>query len=262
MPDLAPRVVVIGSGNVATHLAHALDSAGADICAVASRTSEHARELALSLSNAAPAVVVEEVPTDAAFYIIAVSDDAIADVAAALPPVQGVVAHTSGTVPIDVLSDVTCRGYGSFYPLQTFSKDRAVDMSAVPFFIEGNTPETAAALRALAERISPTVCAADSRLRGQLHLAAVFASNFSNVLWGVAGDILAKEGLSLEVLRPLLRETLEKAIDRGPDNAQTGPARRRDTATISAHLAKLSDPALKDIYSSLTNLIISRQCQK
>lgn len=255
-------VVIIGSGNVATHLARALADAGAHIRAVVSRAPRHAARLAQSLAPGIPALAIEDVPTDAEFYIIAVSDDAIASVAASLPPLKGIVAHTSGTAPISVLCGARCNGYGSFYPLQTFSRDRAVDTTAVPFFIEGDTPLTAQSLRSLARRISSTVIDADSHLRGQLHLAAVFASNFANVLWGVASDILAKENLRLDVLRPLLRETLEKAIDVGPDNAQTGPARRNDQKTISAHLAKISDPALKEIYSSLTNLIIDRQCQK
>lgn len=263
MEGTLKRAVIIGAGNVATHLASALENtAGIAIDTVWSRNIENASRIAAGLKSAVATDEISAIPRDADLYLIAVSDDAIADIASSMPPVNGMVAHTSGTVPIDILAIVSCKGFGSFYPLQTFSKDRALDLANVPFFIEGNDEETAKALYGPAARISTRVIYADSSLRGKLHIAAVFASNFANALWGVADDILAETGLGLDILHPLLEETLSKAVLMGPDNAQTGPAKRNDQHTINSHLAKLTDPRLKELYSGLTNLIIARQCQK
>lgn len=261
--SLINTAVIIGAGNVATHLAAALQTAGVTIKAVWSRNIANATTLAKALSDTTTATnTLADIPTDAAIYIIAVSDDAIADIAAQLPPVNGIVAHTSGTIPANALQSAQGNGYGSFYPLQTFSKSRPIQLTDVPFFIEGDTPQTTARLHTLAAKISTRVIDANSQIRGQLHLAAVFASNFANVLWGVADDVLSKANLSLDILNPLLVETLAKAIEIGPDNAQTGPAKRNDQVTIGKHLDKISDPDLKEIYTRLTNLIIKRQCQK
>lgn len=256
------RIVIIGSGNVATCLAHGLASCGVAVEAVWSRNPNNAILLANRLMDTVAVSELKYLPTDCDLYLIAVSDDAISDIAGRLPAVSGIVAHTSGTVGIEVLSDIKCGGYGCFYPLQTFTTGRTVDLSIVPFFIEGNNADTANALITLAGSVSDKVLQANSDLRVKIHLSAVLACNFSNVLWGVADDILHTEGLTLEVLKPLLTETLNKAVDMSPDKAQTGPAKRNDRATINHHLEMIDNQLIKDIYMQLTNLIISRQCQK
>lgn len=262
IPPNPLKIIIIGAGNVAWHLAGAIKEPYGRLEAVFSRNRTHAAQVASRSATAAPETDMASLPPDGDIYIIAVPDDAIVSVAEKMPQVRGVVAHTSGTLPIDALKNVICGGYGSFYPLQTFTAGKETDMRRVPFFIEGNNSLARETLSTLARSISDHVHPADSRIRAQIHLAAVFASNFSNALWGVASDILSRSGLSLNVLAPLLHETLDKAIAIGPDAAQTGPAKRGDTQTIQKHLDRLDTPQLKELYSNLTNLIIKRQCQK
>lgn len=256
------RVAIIGSGNVATCLANGFTACGVTVETVWSRNTTNAIKLANQLTHTKAVVELRDIPDDCDLYLITVSDDAITDIAKHMPAVSGIVAHTSGTVGIEALAEVKCGGYGSFYPLQTFTAGRAVDLNVVPFFIEGNNTDTTNALLSVAEILSDKVFKANSDVRAKIHLAAVFACNFANLLWGVADDILHTEGLSIDLMQPLLAETLKKAIEMSPDKAQTGPAKRNDTATINRHLEKIDSFPLKDIYKQLTNLIISRQCQK
>lgn len=259
--EKTPTAVIIGAGNAAWHLAGALRGK-ARILTVCSRTSERAAEVAGRAGGCRHTDSLADIPVDADFYIIAVADDAISAVAAAMPAVTGVVAHTSGSVPASTLSGVACRGYGSFYPLQTMTRGRELDMSHVPFFIEGSDDATASALRGLASRISDSVHNADSGVRARLHLAAVVASNFGNALLAEAGRILADGQLPLSVLRPLMEETMAKAFDHGPLAAQTGPARRGDRAVMDRQQQALP-PAVADIYRLMSNLIQDQQkCQK
>ena len=257
----APRIVLIGTGNVAWHLSAALDRV-ADVVAVYGRTASRANDIASRTRNARAVTELTDVPRDADFYVIAVTDSAIPAIAASLPEVNGIVAHTSGTTGAEALSACRARGTGSFYPLQTFSAGRAVSLSEVPFFIEGSDAATAASLHGLAEKVSGSVYALDSERRRRMHLAAVVASNFANALWGAAGDILALADLPLEVLQPLLTETIRKAFATSPRQAQTGPARRNDTATIGRHLDMIDDPLLKEIYTDMTQLIIKQQSKE
>lgn len=237
----SPRVVLLGQGNVAYHLAQAFSLCGG--CEVI-HIDSHQPEL---------------VPADADFVIIAVSDAAVGEVAAGLPETRGVVAHTSGSVPAAVLS-APGRRIGVLYPLQTFSRDRALDYSAVPFWTEGDTPETEAALQDLARRVSTHVAHADSERRRGLHLAAVFACNFVNGLWDVADSLLRRCGSDLSVLRPLIAETLAKLDSLSPAEAQTGPAVRGDVAVMRRHMEMLSDdPRLRDVYGLLSDLIAARR---
>lgn len=248
-----PRIVIIGSGNVASHLAPALARV-TDVVQVASRHPGHAAALAGKLPCAAAAGGMDSIVTDADFYIIAVSDDSVAEVASAMPEVKGIVAHTSGSVPVGALSRHRRRGV--FYPLQTFSVGSKVDISEVPFLIEGSDPETAEALKALASKLSPTVVDADSALRSRIHVAAVFACNFPNFMWTCARGLLNNAGLDLDLMRPLLHATLDKALAMGPEQAQTGPARRGDTEVIERHIASLP-PSLAEIYRMLSNQIVN-----
>lgn len=246
-----PRVAVIGAGNVAGHLAEALAQVGC-LAGVWSRNGSHA------ISVAAPLNVLggpmSAMPRDLDVYIVAVKDDAIHAVSAAIDPVDGIVAHTSGTAPMDSLVQPR---RGVFYPLQTFSNNRHIDMSEVPFFIEGSDDCVSEALISLALRISPNVRYAGSDTRATLHLAAVFACNFANHSWAIAEDILKREaGCSLEVFAPLLRETLAKAMECGADVSQTGPAVRGDVHTMEKHMQRLNG-LRSDIYKIMSQDIIN-----
>lgn len=247
--------VVLGAGNVACALAPALEQAGLDVRQVYSRSLANAADLAARLSGAQAVDSLDAVCRDAELYLVALSDNAIAEVARTMAHTGGVWCHTSGGVAMDALAPAT-DSYGVFYPLQTFSKGRPVDMAAVPFFIEGSTADTQQMLMDTARKISSEVYAADSRMRLRLHAAAVFACNFVNFMWTNADDILRSGGLSLSVLHPLIKETLAKAMTMPPRDAQTGPARRGDTVVMQRH-KQVMTPEQSRIYEFLTHAIIA-----
>ena len=245
------RVAVIGAGNVAGHLAEALARVGC-LAGVWSRNGNHASSIAAPLN--VPGGAMSDLPRDLDIYILSVKDDAIPTVSAVIGPVAGIVAHTSGTVSMDVL---VRERRGVFYPLQTFSSNRQIDMSEVPFFIEGSDADVSETLMNLALCISSNVRYAGSDIRATLHLAAVFACNFTNHLWAMAEDILRREaGCSLDVFAPLLHETLAKAIECGAGISQTGPAARGDIHTIKKHLQRL-DGLREKIYQIVSQDIMN-----
>lgn len=248
------RISLIGSGNVATHLGQSL--AAADGCEIIEVCSpRHASELASRLGVRAVGDP-SNASRDADLYLISVADDALTDVVSKLPHVPSAIyAHTSGSVAMDVLEGLSAH-IGVFYPLQTFSRDVKLDISRVPVFIEGSDEPTAKRLTAIASLISGSVFRADSALRSHLHIAAVFACNFVNHLWAIADGLLARDGLSLEVLHPLLEETLRKAECHHPADVQTGPAAREDRRIIEAHAGSLPE-SLRDIYLMLSESIIN-----
>ena len=248
------RIVIIGGGNVATHLTRALINAGVTIAAVAPAERQSVRELAAK--HSLPTIErVGDIPTDVDAVIIATNDRATAEVAAQLPPVRGVVMHTSGSVPLSSLT-AHHQHAGVLYPLQTFSKDVPVDVRQVPFFIEASDADTEAFIRRVAALISDHVYAADSRQRRYLHVAGVLTSNFPIYLMEVAQRTLAEAGFPLEVVSPLMKASVAKAFAVGPHDALTGPARRGDVATIAAHQAMLP-PADSEIYRVISNAILN-----
>ncbi len=236
MSDSTPlHVAIVGSGNVATHLSKAL-APHADVTTVNSRTFDGWRP-------------------DFDIVLIAVSDNAITEVASKLPPYDGILAHTSGSVPMDALAQWSTRP-SVFYPLQTFSRDRSLDYSQIPFFIEASSPADAATLSSLASKVSKTVLPADSETRRRLHVASVLVCNFSNHLVHLADTFLADNGLDSSLLMPLLHETVAKLDHLSPFRAQTGPAVRGDSATIKHHLDLLTPyPTTQSIYRLLSDSI-------
>lgn len=239
------KITVIGQGNVGTHLLIALCGAASELVGVS------ARELL-----ADPTVL----PLDSDLYIIAVHDDAIESVAASLPRLEGVVAHTSGSVDINSLAEHERRGV--FYPLQSFTKGVNLDYSEIPFFLEASDPESLAVLRRGAALISPHIHEADSQRRKRLHVASVFACNYVNYLWEIADNILQTDGMDLTLLHPLLKATVEKAAHVSPHEGQTGPARRGDTNVLHSHLEFLQDSGYEDLYRTLANGILSSHSYK
>lgn len=249
------KVCIIGSGNVATHLARALSSR-TEIVQIYSRKIENARRLAHLVNAAMFTNRYDDIVTNADYYIVAVKDDAIVEVAAQSPETKGIWAHTSGSVPMDVFSPYkSC--YGVFYPLQTFSRETDVDVSRVPMFIEGSDKTTTESLMQLAGEISSIVRYADSDLRRRLHIAAVFACNFVNLMWIEADELLKQQNLDIHFLIPLLAETLRKIETASPTDVMTGPARRGDRRIINEHLKMLSGER-KEIYSQLSQYILNR----
>ena len=252
------RITLIGSGNVATHLAAAFKNAGHRIVQVYSRDIQHAALLAYHV-NAEPVDNLSSINKETDLFVIAVKDDAIISVASVLAPFQKLMVHTSGTVPLEALialSPLT----GVFYPLQTFSKNKEVDFLTVPVCIEGVDEEITGILKTLAETISNQVYVINSIQRKTLHLAAVFVCNFTNHLYDVARALLEQQGMDFSLLRPLILETAQKVQNSLPATVQTGPAVREDTGTVAAHLHMLDNqPELKNLYTLLSQEIIKNK---
>jgi len=247
------KIVCLGSGNVATHLVVAFKKAGMDILQVWSPDISHARELAV-LVGAAFTDNLEEVNKTADLYLIAVKDDAIGQVSEGLIGVDGLVVHTSGATDINVLSQLD--NYGVFYPLQTFSKYKPVDLSATPLCLEANSGSSYAFLERLTKAIAAPAYRVDSAQRKTLHVAAVFAGNFSNHLYHLANSILERDKLPFDLLRPLILQTALKVQDDLPLGVQTGPALRDDQLTMQNHLELLKGtPDLQALYETLSNSI-------
>ncbi|MEC3878269.1 Rossmann-like and DUF2520 domain-containing protein [Parapedobacter sp. 10938] len=248
-------IVLLGSGNVATHLGDALVQAGHRITQVYSPTEAHAQALADPLGAAAinhPTAI--DVQAD--IYIIAVKDDVLATVAAQLPnTLRGTVVHTAGSVDMAVLAAHTAN-YGVLYPVQTFSKAKAVDFSTIPLAVEASGEAALARLEELAGSLSKRVFRCDSKQRLSLHTAAVFACNFTNHFYTIAADILNEHGLEFDLIRPLILETAQKVMEHAPKDAQTGPAVRNDRHTMEKHLALLeANPALAKLYRLISERI-------
>lgn len=248
------KLVCIGSGNVATHLSLAFKAMGADILQVWSRDLKRAGILA-ALTGSKATNNWSEIDQNADCYLIAVKDDAIAEVADELRDVKGIVIHTSGTTPLSILQG-SGSGWGVIYPLQTFSATKAVDIAKVPFCVEGNNPQNLELVTALAGLISPNVYPVDSAQRKILHLSAVFACNFTNHLYAIGQELLEANGLNFDMLRPLIQETALKIQSSKPSDVQTGPAVRHDEQTLQAHMQLLQGSAeLSQIYEILSNSI-------
>ena len=238
------RLSIIGSGNVATHLSTAILKAGHSIAGVCGRNFEHTAELAKRL-NTKSFDDISTIPTDADIYLISVSDDNIS-----------VVAHTAGSVPIRVLQRFV--SHGVVYPLQSFSKNRPIDVSRVPLCIEGCDNSTASTLSAFARTLSYDVRRMTTEQRAQLHIAAVFASNFVNSMYAEAETILKKSDIPFDIMRQLILETAAKAADMGPIAAQTGPARRNDIGVMNHQTEMLPDSELQKLYSFVSERIRGR----
>lgn len=243
-------VVLLGTGNVGTHFARALSESGIEIRQIYSRSQENAEEVALP-KNIQAISNLNEADTTADLWLISVSDDAIPEIAETLPDFNGIVAHTAGSITMDVLSRFKKRGV--FYPFQTLSKERRIDYNDVPFLIEGSDQETTQRLLKLAGILSAKVSQADSSLRATLHIAAVLSCNFVNHLYSLSADLLESGGLSFKYLTPLIKETTQKILYMSPQEAQTGPAIRNDKEVIDKHMERLSDnPSLSEIYRILS----------
>jgi predicted short-subunit dehydrogenase-like oxidoreductase (DUF2520 family) len=245
---------IIGSGNVAWHLAQAL-AQKIKVVGIYSRNVDNATKLADKIGCSVVSSLASLPQAD--LYLISVKDDAISQIVDATDTIDGGIwVHTSGSVPASVFQ-CKKRHYGVFYPLQTFSKAKDVDIAKVPFFVEANEASVTESLIDLAQQLSDSVVQADSEMRKRLHVAAVFACNFVNYMWIEADELLQQSGLDISYLRPLLKETLAKLDDLSPIDAQTGPARRGDRHIIEQHLKSLSGEK-HDIYSLISQSILKK----
>jgi len=194
----------------------------------------------------------EELRSEKNWIILAVSDDAIASCSAKLAPTSALVTHTSGVLGFDVLKSAH---RGVFYPLQTFHGLKPTSLSGVPLLIDAESKADLNFLQDVATAIGGQPAQLTPAQKEKLHVAAVFANNYSNQMFRIAKDICDREGIDWNLLHPLIQKTMENALEYGPESSQTGPALRGDTETLKKHLTHLDDAVLKEIYKLLAGLI-------
>lgn len=254
------NVSFIGSGNVAWHLAPALDNAGHVVKEVFSRHPQHAEALTDRLYQAEVKATLDFSTSPSRLFIVAVSDDALAEVAReVILPDGSLLVHTSGSQPLDVLQFAAAAHIAVFYPLQTFTKTKKVELRTTPILIETLQEETLEILTDVARSISQRVQRIFPEERLALHVAAVFASNFTNHMLAISQHILQHHQLPTDLLAPLVRETFDKLQSLTPTRAQTGPARRGDLETLDRHMAFLKDdPELAALYKVISQHILDQ----
>jgi predicted short-subunit dehydrogenase-like oxidoreductase (DUF2520 family) len=261
------QIVIIGAGNLAQHLAASFQPIKeVELVQVFNHRKTKAATVFAQQQQTELVTDYKKINTRADLYFICVKDDVIARVAGELIPLQlkGLVAHTSGSTDMDVLKKVSLQT-GVYYPLQTFTKNTAINWQTTPVLIEGNTKAAETKLGSLARWVSGTVKQCSSPKRLQLHLAAVFASNFTNALYASAFE-LVENSLSAkdtELLKPLMQQSFNKLQNLSPKQAQTGPAMRNDQAVMKKHLRLLkTNKELTAIYKLLSQLIINQQSSR
>lgn len=241
------KVVLLGSGNVASHLIKAMEvSDTIDLVQVFSRSKKSIENLIESSKITTSFADLKE----ADVYIISVSDKAIAEVSNQIPFTNKLVVHTSGTMGFDVMNSKNKRGV--FYPLQTFSKSKEVDMKSVPFCLETENDEDFELVANLAKNLSNSVYKINGDQRKSLHISAVFVSNFVNHMYQIGNALCEENNVPFAILQPLIEETANKIKTLSPSEAQTGPAIRFDEPTINKHLEALENPTYKELYKQLT----------
>lgn len=251
------KISFIGAGKVADTLCRQFFMSGCRICRIVSKTETNGAALA---SYCGASWSREYYFTDSEdIIIVAVSDSAVNDVLLRMKCDKStVVVHTAGSLGLEVFPPALEHS-GVFYPLQTFTRGRNIKFIGLPFFLEASDEYSCNLMTALADLLGAEVHYATSPERRVLHLAAVFGCNFVNHMFTAGKKITERAGLSFDVLKPLVIETVNKAFELGPENSQTGPAFRSDKETIKKHMDLLSfSPELREIYSEITDSIIRK----
>lgn len=246
-----PSIVFIGAGNIATSLAISLYNADCRILQIFSRAIGTAQTLAKKV-NAKAINSISNIDNSADYYFICVPDRVIKGVTDELENINGIVVHTSGSTDISILSKFS--KYGVFYPFQTFSKNRIIPLNDVTICLSANNNDVYQSINSIASLMTNRVLQMDTSTRSWLHLSGVISNNFTNHLLALSYQISKEKGFDFELLKPLVLETVQKAFEGNPSNAQTGPAIRFDQTTINLHLEKLKEysPQLADLYKALT----------
>tara|TARA_B100000900_G_scaffold298919_1_gene257432 strand:+ start:7122 stop:7895 length:774 start_codon:yes stop_codon:yes gene_type:complete len=245
------KISIIGSGNVATNLALSLKENFFCIHQIYSRNIENAKQLANLVNSKYTSKIAEIEKVD--LIIIAVSDDVINQIIENLEGNN--VVHTSGSVSLDVFNN-KYTNYGVLYPLQTFNKKNTIDNKTTPFLIESNNDKFEKQLVKIASKISNNISIFTSEQRENIHLAAVFACNFSNHMYVIANNILKKSNIDFSILLPLLKQNIYKIDNNCPSKLQTGPAKRKDFKVIKKQINQIKDNEIKLIYQLITKSII------
>lgn len=249
------KIVLIGSGNVAYHLSKAFTASNVPIHSLFARNTAALEEI----SSATGIPVSYDLPK-ADLYILAVADGAIEEVSLQIQKTDALVAHTSGSLPMQVLKGNYRKA--SFYPMQTFSKKRQLDYSRIPFFVEAENNVDENILVEMASKISSTVHRSTHEERKYLHLTAVFTCNFVNHLFTIGKDISEAHHIPFDVFYPLIEETVAKMKTMNPKDAQTGPAVRGDAKVMALHQQLIKDQNQLEIYRTLSQSILEMHAKK
>ena len=248
------KIILIGSGNVATHLGKKIQDSNYDIIQVISKKKDSAKKLADDINTSFSNKISDIMPAD--LIILAIKDEEIEKIIPQLP--DNPIVHTSGSIPIKVFEE-RFTNYGVIYPLQTFNKNIKIKYD-IPFCIEANNKNFEKELKKIIQKISSNICLMNSTDRKILHIAAVFACNFSNHMYTIANNLLDKQGIPFSMLLPLIQQTSNKLKYNTPNNLQTGPAKRQDIKIIKTHMELLKDnDKLKEIYNLISNHIIENE---
>lgn len=252
------KIVMVGAGNVATHIALRLAERGTAPVQIWSRHLESAEELAARVGCLATADM-RCLDTTADIYVVSVADVAMMDVIEKLCHHchDGVFIHTAGTMPMDMFKG-HCAHYGVVYPMQTFTKKKDLDFDSVSCFVEASDAATFSTIETFARLLTSHVQQLSGNDRRWLHLAAVFACNFTNACYAQAARMLESHGVDFRVLLPLIDETTRKIHSLAPKEAQTGPAARHDYNVMEKHMEMLEDtPDLHSMYKLMSEIIMN-----
>ena len=248
------KIILIGSGNVATHLGKKIQDSNYDIIQVISKKKDSAKKLAQEINASFSNKVSDIIPSD--LIILSIKDEEIEKIIPRLPDTP--IVHTSGSIPIKVFEE-KFTNYGVIYPVQTFNKNIKIKYD-IPFCIEANNKDFEKELKKIIQKISSNICIMNSTDRKTLHIAAVFACNFSNHMYTIANNLLAKKGIPFSMLLPLIQQTGNKLNYNTPNNLQTGPAKRQDIKILKTHMELLKDnDKLKEIYNLISNHIMGNE---
>lgn len=255
-------VTIIGAGNVGHNFGLAFRQAGYLIQEIYSRTQHSAMLLSQTL-NCSFTTDLSNLSSKTDLLILAVNDDALPEVIEQIQLKDKPIVHTSGSTPIDIFEGQGFKDFGIFYPVQSFSKNETESLHPIPICVEGNSAQMEDLLLSLARSVSTKVYSMDSTKRKALHVAAVFANNFTNHLFHIAHELLSENKISFEIIRPLLEKTSNKIKTESPLNAQTGPAVRNDRKVIESHLKYLENHEdYRKIYELMTDNIFLNQKKK
>jgi len=259
--NAAYHISFIGAGNVAWHLAPALENVGHYVKEVYTPGGKSAKKLVGNLYDADVKADLDFSDSASQIFILAIPDDAVQRTAQEIKlPEQSLLVHTSGNKGLEVLEYSAAAATGVFYPLQTFSKNRKVDFENIPFLLESENKEAVKILKILAKSLSKNVQLISSAQRKQMHLAAVFSCNFTNHMMSLSEKIMKNAQLDFSLLHPLILETIEKALKHAPQSVQTGPAKRGDLETLDKHMEMLkSDENVQEIYRLISQNILDNQ---
>lgn len=247
------QAVLIGAGNLASHIYRAFkNSEKLRFVQVYNRSLEH-----IDFVDSSTAITnnLNEI-AEADIYFLCISDGAIAKVSKALPFTNRLTVHCSGGSAMNILSDKNRTGV--FYPLQTFLKTADPDFSNIPICVEATNADDTKLLLDLGKEISESVQEINSEQRAAIHVAAVFVNNFVNYLFQIGESIMKENQMDFSMLHPLIKKTVQNALQDSPKNLQTGPAVRDDKGTIKKHFNQLTNNEQKNIYKTITNAILDQ----